>query len=902
MRTLIIALAICTVVRAQEPVAPAEPPQLATQVLRALEAPYLSEDEGKDLRLYHGVWRPGDLDTPARRAAAALMRGAFDDPDLLHPDAPAEDRAAALIALGRTEEAMAALDGIVTPRSIRLRAQALETEGRFEEANETIEPLLAVLANVRTDSADVIIEGVRGLMLRTRVAGQEVGGGQDFRQMMNLLGRARDQLDRTNWSIRLVEAELLYQKDNRAQAVEAAMETLALNPRCAAAWRILGNMSAESFDFARAEQVAMRLDALAPDGPTLDGGSLLGDLLRVRIRLQQRDADDAAVYAQRVLLRAPHMPEALELQAAVAAAQFDFDEAEALVAVADERAPDSHRTLFEIGKVLSEMRQYEPAIDYLSRAAQRAPHRAEPWIELGLVSMQAGNDELSLDALTTAIELEPFNIRADNSLRLITSLMEYDRLDSEHFIIRFKPGEDEVLARDMLVVLERIHDRVAGEGDDGINHEPRRKTQIELMPDHRTFAVRIAGMPALHTMAAATGPVLALEAPRVGAGHTVGHYDWPRVVQHEYTHTVTLSRTNNRIPHWMTEAAAVHLEDAPRDYARCRLLAQRLADDDLFDLEEVSIAFVRPRRPADRSMAYAQSHWMYEFMIDRWGNDAVLELMDAYARGDSQAEGLLSVFGITPDQFMEAFEPWATEQVVAWGMLPPKGEPTLESIAIADALADEARRRGLLTWLADASAGAAWRAAGGDAPQTPSPETRSPTGEQIASWLEAYPTHPDVLELAVERALQRSGGEAMPNMVELLERYADARPVDPLPHRLLASYFLETAPDAAIEHLEWLDAREQHSVAYAAELARRYAALEQWNDAHDRAERATQLAPYRADLRELAATMSIKASRLDDAQRHLEALVVLEPDRTIHVKRLEALESLRQRQQTDDDA
>jgi tetratricopeptide (TPR) repeat protein len=134
--------------------------------------------------------------------------------------------------------------------------------------------------------------------------------------------------------------------------------------------------------------------------------------------------------------------------------------------------------------------------------------------------------------------------------------------------------------------------------------------------------------------------------------------------------------------------------------------------------------------------------------------------------------------------------------------------------------------------------------------------------------------------------------------VPLLERYAAVRPVDPMPHRLLAQLYLGRkvegrGPEAAIEHLEYLDAREQKSPAYAAELARRYAALGRWDEAAAKAERATQVAPYNAEMRELAATVAIKRSDFDTAERHLWALTQIEPDRKVHTDRLEALKRLR---------
>jgi hypothetical protein len=93
---------------------------------------------------------------------------------------------------------------------------------------------------------------------------------------------------------------------------------------------------------------------------------------------------------------------------------------------------------------------------------------------------------------------------------------------------------------------------------------------IEVMPDHERFAVRITGMPFVHTIAACTGPVIAMEVPREGPpSKHMGLFDWPRVIQHEYTHTITLGQTRNRIPHWLTEAAAVSMEPAPRSYDTC---------------------------------------------------------------------------------------------------------------------------------------------------------------------------------------------------------------------------------------------------------------------------------------------------------------------------------------------
>ncbi len=173
-------------------------------------------------------------------------------------------------------------------------------------------------------------------------------------------------------------------------------------------------------------------------------------------------------------------------------------------------------------------------------------------------------------------------------------------------------------------------------------------------------------------------------------------------------------------------------------------------------------------------------------------------------------------------------------------------------------------------------------------------EFPTPTREMVDRWLAEHPSLPDVLELAVRMELARRGGEATEASAAILERYALARPVDPMPHRHLAKVYLAkedaSGKQLAVEHLEFLDAREQHSPSYAIELARRYASVRDWDRAAEKAERATRISPFDADYREFAATMQVARGNLEAAHRHLTALTKIEPDREIHKRRLEALE------------
>ncbi len=861
-------------------------PELAAPVARALALEYLSEQERADLRVFHGVWTPEDLADPARRARAALVVGVWDDPSLSDPGAPVEERAEARLLRGDLDEAIDLLTGVETVRAGRIRAEALEGLGRFEEADAQIDPIVRRLSEAGASAPD-LVEGVRALALRARIEGRPA---DDFQRMMGLLGEARNRLDRLYYPGALAEARLLIDKDNAPEADEALVEPLSMNQRSAEAWFLRGTLGVRSFSFAAVEAVARKLNTLHQQlTGEPEGVSPYASMLLARAMLRQNDPDLAEALLAPALTRHPNLREALALQCAIQAVRYDFDATETLLARFDALSPRSPLALHTVGAALSENRQYDEAAGFLERAVERQPNWPAPLIELGLLEMQSGRDERALSALRRVAELDPFNKRCANSLRLSEELLTYETVESEHFIVRYQPGVDAVMAREMLAPLERNHALVA----EAFQHEPARKTLIDLMPNHRWFSVRITGMPAIHTIAASTGPVIAMEAPRIGPNHH-GEYDWVRVIRHEYVHTVTLSRTKNRIPHWFTEAAAVRLELAPRDFDTCRLLAAALESDGLFDMRKINVAFVRPEKPTDRAQAYAQGHWMYEFMEERFGADAPLRLMDLYARGLREDAAMRSVLGLTQEDFLAEFREWARADVKTWGFL---AEPSVDEIRRRAFFAGPEGAALARSVLERAARAAVCGVAGLGGAPVAIPDPPEPTRPLVEAWLAEHPGHPDLLALLVQSELAESGGAPTPVNAPLIEAYAAARPVDPAPHRLLALLRL-SAPEgeraAAIPHLEYLDAREQDSPAFAVELARRYAGLGQWGPAGERAERATQIAPFDAGHRELAATIALQARDYDAADRHIRALIALEPDRPVHLRRLEALQRLRE--------
>lgn len=842
----------------------ARPDGLLAPAARArIEAEYLTEPERADLRVEHGVWTPQDLTDPVRRVRALVTAHAWAHTDLRmarpesSPDARA-DLAQAAIARGDAELAIRFAEPLSTPRGQRLMGLARETLGELDAAIEAYE-LAADTDHASPDEPESVRAALALMRLRPE-ADAEVAN----RWLLERITNARN-ADRLNHAARLVEAELLYARHNLADAQAAARESIGLNPSAAGAWRILGEIAVDSFDFDTAESVAEQLDMLASTASDSPGVSADAAAIRTRAALRRRDPDAARAALAPALEALPKRTELRALAAAVEASAYDLVAADRVLDGLDRDQPGTPEGLVMVGRTLAEARQYGLADEYLRRAIERAPAAAGPRLERGLMLVQAGRDADARAELEQALALDPFDLRAQNSLKLVTELATYETIETDHFIVRYRDGIDAALAPEMAVALEAMHARVTSDQPGGVDFEPDRKTIIELMPNHEWFAVRIGGMPSIHTMAASTGPVIAIESPQVGPRFTVGPFDWSRVLQHEYTHTVNLARTKNRVIHWMTEANAVFNEDAPRDMRTWSLLATAYENNELFDLDAINTAFVRPEKPTDRSLAYAQGAWMYEYIVERWGPEMPREIMDRSAAGRSATDAFADALGETPESFLAGFRPWARAQLAEQGLLLPEGVPGIAELIEA--------------------------AAPEDAGSLP-PEA------VIDRLLEEFPDHAPLLEYKLAFALVNADVRLTDEQRLLLERLIGLRPPDDAPHRRLARHYLaaESFDERvlAIPHLEFLDVREVHSPAYAAELAELYAKTGRPDLAFAKAERASSIAPFDATLREQAARYAILAGDLGSAERHLEALTIIEPDRDIHARRLEALRARRE--------
>ncbi len=474
----------------------------------------------------------------------------------------------------------------------------------------------------------------------------------------DMLQPAYARVDRTYWPARIAAANLLHEKFNDAEedgSVSDYEAALKINPNLCEAHVGLGDVALSRWDFEEAERRAeLALAVNAAHAPAIH--------LRASTLIMERRYRQALDEIDKALSINSDDLTALSIRAAAGACLYDraiLEKARGRVAKVNPRCALLHKIL---GDAVGGIRQYpESEREYLV-AMEYDPTDANVRTELGLMYMQWGKEDKAREALDGAWVLDPYNQKTKFTLELLDSLEGYARHETAHFIVRHDATRDPGLGEYVAAYLEEIYEDVVGDYEFPLSE----KTIVEMFPTQRAFAVRITGKPWIHTVGACTGRVIAMASPRKSTDLS-GPYNYASVLKHEFTHTVTLAATQNRIPHWFTEGLAVFQEDAERGFFWCQLLAEAARRDELFTLESIDWGFIRPKKPTDRQMAYAQSEWMCEYIVERFGYESFNAMLRRFREGQTPRRVFVEQLGIEPSDFDAAFAEWAKREIAGWG-------------------------------------------------------------------------------------------------------------------------------------------------------------------------------------------------------------------------------------------
>jgi cellulose synthase operon protein C len=127
--------------------------------------------------------------------------------------------------------------------------------------------------------------------------------------------------------------------------------------------------------------------------------------------------------------------------------------------------------------------------------------------------------------------------------------------------------------------------------------------------------------------------------------------------------------THNLVPRWFTEGLSVHEETAVEPDWGDRLtpdviavLGDKSGKMHLLPVLELDRGFVRPKYPSQVIVSYYEAGKICDYIVQKWGNDAILGMIHSYADRKDTAEAIRDNLHESPEEFDKGFTGWLNQQ------------------------------------------------------------------------------------------------------------------------------------------------------------------------------------------------------------------------------------------------
>jgi len=387
----------------------------------------------------------------------------------------------------------------------------------------------------------------------------------------------------------------------------------------------------------------------------------------VQIAEQQidgEDYEDAGTTIQKLLAVNPNHEEAHGLQSVIHHVRNDLDAAAASRAAALKYSTANPKVDHLIGRKLSQKYRFTEGAAFQRKALEADPDFAAAKIQLAQDLLRLGQEQEGWALAEQAHKADGYDTTLFNLLKLKDSLGKFTTISSEHFQVRMERQEAAIYGPRVLELLEQAWTETT------LRYEftPELPVVVEIYSQAEDFAVRTFGMPDVAGfLGVCFGKVITANSP---ATRRDSPTNWESVLWHEFCHVVTLQKTDNRMPRWLSEGISVfeerrtdrrwgqHMNAEFRD----RILAGKVTP-----VAELSRAFLTAKSGADMNFAYYESSMVVEHLVTVHGLPALNAILTDLNTGVQINDALGRHTG-TLDAFEESFRTYLSEQALTFAI------------------------------------------------------------------------------------------------------------------------------------------------------------------------------------------------------------------------------------------
>ena len=495
--------------------------------------------------------------------------------------------------------------------------------------------------------------------------------------------------------------------------------------------------------------------------------------------------------------------------------------------------PENPAVDYLIGRKLSQKYRFAEGAEHQRRALAFAADYLPAKMQLAQDLLRLGQEEEGWQLSEAVLIADGYDVQIFNLVQLRDQLAKYTTFEADGFRVRMETKEAAIYGEDVIDLLKRAKQTLCAKYGMTLEHP----ITVEIFADPNDFAVRTFGLPgAGGYLGVCFGKVITANSP---ATQKLNPVNWHSVLWHEFCHVVTLEKTKNRMPRWLSEGVSVYEERQASPTWGQRMSPKnrkRIIDGQLTPIRELSGSFLRPEKPEDLNFAYYQSSLLVEHLIQAYGLDALKRVFDDLAAG-VHVEDAIVRHTADLDQIDMEFRDFALE--MARRLAPELDWEQYDLSAVKD----------------------------------------DDDHDRLEHWVEEHPTSVQGLTLLADQLVtRREYAKAKACLKKLIELYPEQTGLDSA-HVLLAAIHRElneTADERKV--LEQYVERTDDAKTAFLRLIELQTAAEDWHAASRTVRKLLEVNPLLPQAQKARSLASERLDQREDAIKALRAWLLLNPD------------------------
>lgn len=290
-----------------------------------------------------------------------------------------------------------------------------------------------------------------------------------------------------------------------------------------------------------------------------------------------------------------------------------------------------------IGRKLSQKYRFAEGAAHQRQALEFSPQYVPAKMQLAQDLLRLGSEAEGWTLAEEVYAADGYNVVAHNLVTLHESVQSFRTLEEDGIVARMEAREADIYGRRVLDLLKRAKHALCAKYDVALPSP----IVVEMFPKQEDFAIRTFGLPGgAGFLGVCFGTVITANSPASQGGHPSC---WESTLWHEFCHVVTLNKTHNRMPRWLSEGISVYEERQAHPTWGQKINPQfrkMLLGDELTPVDKLSGAFLRPESALHLQFAYFESSLVVEFLVEKHGLETLQKILNDLGQGITINEAL----------------------------------------------------------------------------------------------------------------------------------------------------------------------------------------------------------------------------------------------------------------------